>query len=605
MELSLVNERGERSVLRVTSDLLAEDPRLLESMFRVRGVIGVKMGVNAMGERGVEAVCEAVCAVTQVESLDLDGVKLYERGVLALARVIDDATYAEGEGGGRGAHGHVKHVSFNRASAIRAEDIEILAGALSRNSSLRSLSAAHVPCGKEKLEFFCEALKTNRTIEHLNLSGGATGADTNMKLMDLLTTHPSLSTLILDEIGLGDVGLGFLCKGIMRAATRGGSGGGSGVALRCLSLQSNGIAHLRPLAELIAPGSPVGLLSLNLAGNYIWSDADAIDQFAAALSANSTLLELDMSETEDPAVLRGPRRGHKKFNLTPRNPIRQFAGFAPLPSKVTFREEGGGGSGGGEGGSGMDEDDCASVTSEMSSTSTLTTSTSASSAFAQAFAVSAALKEEDPDDNARLIASALCSNTTLQRLYVRETHTPDEYLRMLLVNTTLQECDFSNDRRAVGKKERAKTAPTWDLFVEVIARNTGLLAININGMLPTVTHPDFVTLFTQICRALAMNETLTRVTMDEYAVAFLPELSVIVAEMLSANRTIVECFFFKDIPIYDREDYYLQEPFDVAIFAPMFDNNFTLHSVTQSSHDKLPAWVAAYLNAAEAASSSY
>lgn len=531
-------------------------------MFRVRNTLGVKLGVNAMGERGVEALCEAVRATVQIETLDLDGAKLFERGVLALARVIDCGAYDPG------VPPHVKHLSFNRASAIRAEDIEALASALSRNTSLRTLAAAHVPCGKEKLEFFCEALKTNRTIEHLNLSGGAAGAYTNTKLMDLLSTHPTLATLVLDEIGLGDVGLAFLCKGILRAASQRG-----GVALRTLSLQSNGIAHLKPLADVIAPTSPVALQSLNLAGNYIWSDADAVDAFAAALAANSTLIELDMSDTEDPAVLRGPRRNHKTFNLTPRNPVRQFAGFAPTtPSsssssssssaaaRVSFADS-----------SQMDEDDARSVSTEA---------------------------PEDPDDNARLIAMALGHNTTLQRLLVRETHTPDEYLRMLLVNSTLQECDFSNDRRTVGKKERAKAAPNWDLFVEVLARNTGLLSINLNGMLPTVTHPDFSTLFAQICRALAMNETLTRVVMDQYAVAYIPELSAIVADMLSVNHTIVECFFHKDIPIYERENYYLDEPFDITIFSPMFDANTTLLAVSQEPIDKLPPWVQAYLRLA-------
>ena len=100
------------------------------------------------------------------------------------------------------------------------EDAQVLAPAIAANGGLTKISLAANKLEEEGAKAICEALKVNKTLKELDMSGDrvegsnigkAAGAK---NLADMLTVNGGLTSLNVDINGLGDEGKSAIRKAV-------------------------------------------------------------------------------------------------------------------------------------------------------------------------------------------------------------------------------------------------------------------------------------------------------------------------------------------------------------------------------------------------------
>ena len=134
----------------------------------------LSLAQNMLEEDGTKAICEALEQNTTLKELDLRGSNI---------------------GGSAGA----KHV----------------AKMVGVNGALTKLSLAHNRLEKEGTKAICEALKQNKTLKELDLSGRAIGGEAGAKhVADMLGVNGALTALDLSSNCLKDEGVSAVCAAI-------------------------------------------------------------------------------------------------------------------------------------------------------------------------------------------------------------------------------------------------------------------------------------------------------------------------------------------------------------------------------------------------------
>jgi len=139
--------------------------------------------------------------------------------------------------------------------------------------------------GKRGLEALAKALESNKTLQHLGLSGNNVGDAGAQAVAKALKSNETLQRLGLGENDIGDVGAQALAKAL-----------NSNASLQRLDLWSNEIRDEGAQAIAIALESNETLQRLDLSQNEIGDGG--VQAIAKALQSNATLEHLDLSHNE-------------------------------------------------------------------------------------------------------------------------------------------------------------------------------------------------------------------------------------------------------------------------------------------------------------------
>jgi Ran GTPase-activating protein (RanGAP) involved in mRNA processing and transport len=134
-------------------------------------------------------------------------------------------------------------------------------------------------------EIFCGALKDNKKLEHLDISGLTIHPFMVIKLAMAINNHSSLQSLNLSNTSISNLGVKYLC-GMLKSNT----------TLKKLNLFNNLIIreNLQDFEELLRRNK--GLREINF--NYCNLDGDCVRVFAEILKAKSSLTNIKLAKED-------------------------------------------------------------------------------------------------------------------------------------------------------------------------------------------------------------------------------------------------------------------------------------------------------------------
>jgi len=168
--------------------------------------------------------------------------------------------------------------------SINSEKAKVLAEALKTNRTMTTLEIEDDNIGDEGAKAFAEALKTNNILMTLNLAGNKIGVEGAKAFAEALKNNNKLMTLNLGNNTIGDEGATALVN----------------TKLTELYLYNNHISLEGAIALAEALEENKFLRTLNISGNNQmgFSLNVGIKAFAKALTKNTTLTELNLSDNE-------------------------------------------------------------------------------------------------------------------------------------------------------------------------------------------------------------------------------------------------------------------------------------------------------------------
>jgi len=147
-----------------------------------RTVTSLTLSCNDILQLGAESIAEMVKVNTTIQHLDMYGCKLSERGSSAILEALCEnstVSYLEMDRNILATAGELSaaHLIASKTSTLRTLNLSQsrcrcreLLRSLAKNSSLRSLDLSYNIMDEESVNLLCAALKTNQTLQKLNLS---------------------------------------------------------------------------------------------------------------------------------------------------------------------------------------------------------------------------------------------------------------------------------------------------------------------------------------------------------------------------------------------------------------------------------------------------
>eukprot|EP00670_Eutreptiella_braarudii_P002022 CAMPEP_0174291490 /NCGR_PEP_ID=MMETSP0809-20121228/32235_1 /TAXON_ID=73025 ORGANISM="Eutreptiella gymnastica-like, Strain CCMP1594" /NCGR_SAMPLE_ID=MMETSP0809 /ASSEMBLY_ACC=CAM_ASM_000658 /LENGTH=892 /DNA_ID=CAMNT_0015390843 /DNA_START=19 /DNA_END=2694 /DNA_ORIENTATION=+ len=233
-------------------------------------LIQLHIGGNNIGDTGVTALANALRGNTTLTSLGLRDNNISLAGVHALTQLLSLP------------HCRLAEVQLkgNRIGLHGA--CEVLAQAISRNSSLLVLELQSNKIDADGAYSLCQSLCVNKCIHALNFNDNALNDDGAAHISTLLEQNQRITTVGLSGNGIAKRGASALWKALQH----------SNNTLIGIDLGNNNLGNVGALGLANALRSNATLLSIDLNNNSIF--AKGIVHMASALMENTTLRHLDI-----------------------------------------------------------------------------------------------------------------------------------------------------------------------------------------------------------------------------------------------------------------------------------------------------------------------
>ena len=175
--------------------------------------------------------------------------------------------------------------TLNLSNDLGLDEALALAEALKTNTTIQSLNLSYNKLGPEVDIALAEVLKTNTTLQTLNLEHNNFGPEGFLALAEALKINTTLQSLNLQSSKLGGEGALALAEALKTNTT-----------LQTLNLKWNNINPEEALALAEALKTNTTLQMLDLSGNKL--GPEGAEALAEALKANTTLTTLDLSTND-------------------------------------------------------------------------------------------------------------------------------------------------------------------------------------------------------------------------------------------------------------------------------------------------------------------